>query len=301
MENTIDEFLRAQVGTIAAATLAWYVQRLRPLRAIGDVPIAEVTGERLRDVWVCLAERGERWSNAARRPARGGGLSAWTLDGYYRAWRTLFNWCINQEYIERSPMRKLKRPQRPEPDPKALDDGDLARLLDAARQSWRDYAVLCFLASTGCRLGGIAGCTISDVDMQSGRVRVLEKGKGGGKRRTVYLSEVALSALRDYLYHERRWGASDFLFVADDGERGLRPDGIRSLLRRLASRAGVKGRVNPHSFRHRFARNLLARGCDLGSVRQLMGHTDPSVTVKFYGRWADDELRQAHAKYFSLP
>jgi len=301
LKNMINEFLKAQVGTVSDATRAWYVKRLHPLCALGDVPIDGAIAERLRDVWVGLTAKKERWSSAARRPAQKGGLSPWTLDGYYRAWRALFNWCVHQEYIERSPMKKLKRPSLPEPEPKTIDEADLLRLFDVARQSWRDYAVVCFLTSTGCRLGGITGCMVHDVDLQSGRVKVIEKGRGGGKQRTVYLTDAALDALKGYFYFERRWGMSDSLFVSDDGKCGLQSNGIRSLLRRLASRAGVVGRVNPHAFRHRFARNLLTQGCDLGSVRQLMGHKDPSVTVKFYGRWADDELRRTHAKYLSLP
>lgn len=237
----------------------------------------------LRAIWIVLAQPGR--------------LSPYTLDGYWRAWRAFFNWCIEQELIGRSPARKLRRPPLPDQDPKAIGEDDLLRLLGAAQRSRRDYALICFLASSGCRVGGLVACQIGDVDLDTGRALVTEKGRGGGKQRTVYLSAIALAALTDYVTRNRRWGLCNALFLIDDGSKGLTADGVRSLLRRLARRAHVAGRFNPHSFRHRFARVLLANGCDLGTTSQLMGHRSVNVTVKFYARWCEEELHAKHAQY----
>ena len=70
---------------------------------------------------------------------------------------------------------------------------------------------------------------------------------------------------------------------------------------RLAMCAKVKSRSNPHAFRHGFARGAVENGVDLSKVSQLLGHRDVSVTVKFYARWADDELERAHARASWLP
>jgi len=298
LTNALNEFMKAQVSN-ADTTKHWYTKRLGPLRELGSLPLVDVSAANLRDVWVELVERKERWRTGRRPPAEGG-LSPFTLDGYWRAWRAFFNWCVQQEYLDRSPLKKLKRPALPDQPPKAISENNLIKLL-AACATKRDYALLAFMAVTGCRVGGLVGLTMADLDCSVGEAWVTEKGRGGGKRRLVYVHGPALSALQDYL-SERRRQPSDPVFVslAGSGE-ALTVNGVRQLLRRLARRAGVQGRCNPHSLRHRLARSLLENGCDLGAVAQLMGHTDPQITISSYGRWARNELQSKHRRFSRLP
>jgi site-specific recombinase XerD len=298
MRTTINEFLKAQIGVTAPATQEWYCKRLAPLLACGT--LADVTPAHLRERWASLATQSERWANNPHRPPAPGGLSPYTLDSYYRAWRAFFNWCVDQEYIERNPMTKLKRPPLPAQMPKAISEADLSLMLNAARASLRDYALLNFLTSTGCRIGGLVGLRLGDLEMDRHRAWVVEKGRGGGKRRLVYLHAKTMRALHDFLYTERRWGCTDRVFVTVLG-RPLTADGIRSLLRRIAHRASVRGQCNPHAFRHRFVRNLLTNGCDLSVASQLAGHSSVQVTAAFYARWTSDELQERHAQFARLP
>jgi integrase len=294
--DAIDEFFISQIDN-ARATQHWYLKRLSVLSSLRGVCLAEVSASHLRDIWAKLVGRCDRWVTG-RRPPASGGLSPFTLDGYYRAWRTFFNWCVEQEYLERSPVRKLKRPALPDKSPKAITESDLIKLLGAAKQK-RDYALLVFLAVTGCRVGGLAGLRMADVDLAAGLAWVTEKGRGGGKRRVVYLHGPALEALRSYLSDCRR-DPDDPVFISGTGGR-LTENGVRQLLRRLARRAGVRGCCNPHSLRHRFARSLLENGCDLGAVSQLMGHQDPQITISSYGRWTHTELKSKHRRFARLP
>jgi site-specific recombinase XerD len=81
----------------------------------------------------------------------------------------------------------------------------------------------------------------------------------------------------------------------------LTADGVRLILKRIAHQAGVRGRCNPHAFRHRFVRELLSNGCDLATASQLAGHSSVQVTAAFYARWTTDELRDKHAQFARLP
>ena len=69
------------------------------------------------------------------------------------------------------------------------------------------------------------------------------------------------------------------------------------MLSRRAERMGIKGKVNPHSFRHAFARDYLLSGGDLASLSDLLGHSDVLVTKAFYGVLTGNELRQKHAEH----
>lgn len=77
---------------------------------------------------------------------------------------------------------------------------------------------------------------------------------------------------------------------------GLTREGIYRVLGRLANVAGVRGRFNPHSFRHALARDSLRAGADLSQVSQLLGHKGVAVTADYYARWDDHELQAAHRR-----
>jgi len=72
---------------------------------------------------------------------------------------------------------------------------------------------------------------------------------------------------------------------------------VARMLARRAKRAGIAGKVNPHSFRHAFARDFLMSGGDLGALSDLLGHADVLVTKEFYGVLTGEELRRKHEQY----
>jgi len=77
----------------------------------------------------------------------------------------------------------------------------------------------------------------------------------------------------------------------------MNPNSVIQMLRRLKRRAGIQGRVNPHAFRHAFAREYIMNGGDLASVSQLMGHTQIAVTKMFYAVFRAEELREKHREF----
>ena len=66
---------------------------------------------------------------------------------------------------------------------------------------------------------------------------------------------------------------------------------VIQMLRRMGKRAGVSGRVNPHAFRHAFAREFMLNGGDIGTVSQILGHTQIAVTKQFYAVFSTEELK----------
>lgn len=294
VKEAIKRFLDEQTGILADSTIAWYAQRLRPLAAIHCMELAQVTGDELIKLWQMQDERSARYIGAAQRPECGGGLSAYTLFGMVTTWRRFFNWCTSKGYIESSPAAELRKPQLPDEPPKAITKGDMLKLLQETKHSKhpkRDYALVAFLADTGCRVGGLVGLKLQDLDVETGRATVREKGHGGRRKaRTVYMTPETVKALKEYL--KVRCSDTDFVFI---GERGhFRISGVQQMLERLAKRAGVTEHFNPHAFRHGFARGMLDNGADLATVSQWLGHKDIFITARFYARWADAELKEKH-------
>ncbi|NPA31669.1 MAG: tyrosine-type recombinase/integrase, partial [Chloroflexi bacterium] len=274
--DLIHEFMDAHLGILSPETTRWYRKRMEPLSGLG--PVAQVSIRDLRRLRADLVRRG---------------LSPYTVHGYVRAWKRLFRWAVQEGYIADSPAERLRLPPLPDEPPKAISDDDLLRMLECARSSPRLYALLLFLADTGVRLGGLAGLRVGDLDMAKRRAVVREKGRGGKRRaRFVFFSPITAEALKTWLPMRE---------PGDERVFQLSPMQIYDRLRSLAKRAGVRGRWNPHAFRHRFARVFLENGGDLARLSRLLGHTDVTVTAAFYARFLVDELQQAHDQYITMP
>lgn len=297
VQEAIDKFLKEHDGILAATTLDWYERKLRPLSAIGDEPLDLVTDDELIDLWKTQDGRGARYVEATNRPECDGGLSVYTLFGLVTTWRRFFNWCVEKRYIQTSPAAHLRKPQLPDEPPKAISKADMMKLLKAAKTSKypkRDYAIVSVLADTGCRVGGLVGLKLKDLDLVSGRAVVREKGRGGQRKaRNVYMTPDTVKAIKAYL--KVRYSDSEFVFVGVRGK--LKESGVYQVLERLAERADVSEHFNPHAFRHGFARGMIDNGADLSTVSQCLGHEDIFVTARFYARWADKELKEKHERY----
>ncbi len=143
----------------------------------------------------------------------------------------------------------------------------------------------------------MCGLTVDALDLRLRRASVVEKGSRG---RLVYFTEITASVLELWL-SVRPAVKSNALFLADRGGRPLGPDGVRRMLERVGERAGVKGRMNPHSFRHAFARSFLRNGGNLAALGRLLGHAPGSpVTAGYYAVWDVRELREYHDRFSPL-
>lgn len=302
LNYAVTEFLKAQAGTRAPATRRWYAKRLKNLEPLYDKILSRVSATDLRRIWAELCDRQERWVEHPTRPTEPKGLAPYTLHGYVRAWRGFFNWCVRQKYITTSPAALLAKPSLPDMPPKAISKNDMEKMVQVADDSGspRDYAIVCLLADTACRVCGLAGLKLDDLDLRRGRATVREKGRGGkGKSRTIYLQPRTVQAVRDYL-SQRPVADCNAVFL-NPCHKPLTEAGIYLMLKRLARASKVKGRWNPHAWRHGWARGALDNGAALNDVATFLGHSNISVTAKFYARWADDELQRKHAQVSWLP
>jgi site-specific recombinase XerD len=292
----IDRFLLSMVETRSKQTIAWYAKRLAPLHPL-DSELMSIHLDDLRQIYAQLAHRSVKYAHHPTRPDMAGHLSPSTLRGYVRAWRAFFNWLVDEGLIASSPARKLKLPRVPEQPPKAISRADMERIVEAARRSSaRDYAIVCILADSACRVGGLCNITLDNLYLDRGYAIVVEKNS---QARYLLFTDRTLEAIGRYL-EERPAGDYRELFLGHT-HHPLQTGGIHQLLARLATAAGVKGRHNPHAFRHGWARAALDGGADLSDVAHVLGHSNVQVTYEFYGRWTPEELRAIHARATWLP
>lgn len=279
VQSALHDFLEAcQADGLRPATLTWYTSLLGTFaREFPDLPLPELTTGDLRRYLVGLRGR----------------YSEDSVHGHTRALHRFFAWC-STEYDIPNPMRSIRYPRKPEPKPKAIAPNDVAALFQSCQDDLagiRNRALLAFLWDTGCRAGGLTSLLIEDVDLIQRRALVTEKG---GKSRAIVFTDFTARLLTRW-FEVRQ--PSPLVFYSLDTLERLSPSGLRGILKRMARRAGVTGRVNPHSFRHGFAREYLDAGGDMATLARLLGHQDVSTTLAHYVFFTQQEIALKHEKF----
>lgn len=217
-----------------------------------------------------------------------GKISNRTLDGMRRCFSSFFTWLSAEGLIGRNPCVALAQIKFRKQVKKPYSATDMERLRKAC-DNVRDLALVDFLYCTGCRVSEVSGLDIADIDFEQQECIVLGKGN---KERTVYLSDVSVMHLQEYL--GSRTDTGNALFVGK-GSRRLGKNGIEAILRRLGKVAGVEN-VHPHRYRRTLATNLLDRGMNIQDVAAILGHADLKTT-QVYCYISQKNVQAAYRKY----
>jgi integrase/recombinase XerD len=237
---------------------------------------------------------------AARRRQ---GLGAASLARAAAAVRGLHRFLAEEGAADADPTAELGPTRLPSRLPKALEEEDVRKVLDAATGddpvALRDRAVLEVLYGTGIRVSELAGLSLSDLASDTGLVRVLGKGD---KERLVPLGRCARRALDAWLgprgrpqLEPRRWarrGDAEAVFLNARGGR-LTRQGVWGVLKKRARAAGIEDLVHPHVLRHSCATHMLAHGADIRVVQELLGHAS-IATTQLYTKVSLAHLRSAY-------
>jgi integrase/recombinase XerD len=195
------------------------------------------------------------------------------------------------------PTATVSPPRRSRKLPYVLTRGEIDRLLSqpggTEPAALRDRALLELLYACGLRASEAIGLELPDVDLEE---RVLRARGKGSKERVVPIGQAAVQALRIYLERGRpglvKGSAETRVFVNFRGG-ALTRQGLYKIVRRHALTAGLADRMSPHTLRHTFATHLLAGGCDLRSVQEMLGHADVSTT-QLYTHLSSQRLKDVY-------
>jgi len=211
--------------------------------------------------------------------------------------RSFFRHLRRENLLDRDPTADLRAPRKSQKLPHVLGRGEVQQLLAAPRgtdpAALRDRALLEVMYACGLRASEAIELSLADIDLQSGVLRA--RGKGS-KERLVPVGSQAVSAVRAWLERGRPHmvGLRDeaHLFVNHRGS-GLTRQGLYKIVQRHARAVGLEGRMSPHTLRHTFATHLLAGGCDLRSVQEMLGHADVATT-QIYTHVSADKLKDVY-------
>lgn len=214
-----------------------------------------------------------------------------TVCNYLSILSSFYHFCVEEEYMEKSPIKTRWFPRIPKSIPKNLDKIEVAKiLLEVENGRIRDRAIVEFFLASGCRVAEVHGLDIKNIDFENRTAIVTGKGK---KIRTVHFTEKCSMFLERYL--ATRKDNEPALFVSQWGTR-LGISVIQKIVRKLGKSAKLTRPLYPHRFRHTFATELLSRGGSLSFIADEMGHKNIKVT-QVYAHVPKQKIITMYRKY----
>lgn len=218
------------------------------------------------------------------------GISNRSLDARRTVINAFFEWCCNEEYINRNPCRNIKKIKYEEKERKPLSSIELEELRNAC-VTLRDKALFELLYSTGCRVSEVVNLNKADVNFETKEVVLFGKGN---KHRISYINARAEIALKNYL--NSRNDDNKALFVSDrKPHKRLSKFGIEKRIGQLGELAGIERRIFPHLIRHTTATDGLNRGMGVEEVQAILGHENIATTM-IYAKVSKNNVKLHHTK-----
>ena len=215
-----------------------------------------------------------------------------TIDNVRRNISSFFSWLEEENYILKSPMRRIHKIKTNQPVKEIITDEDIEKLRDNCRCK-RDLAMIDLLYSTGIRVGELVNLNIPDIDFEARECIVFGKG---GKERKVYFDAKAKLHLQAYI--NARLDNNPALFVTLDApyER-LKISGVEIRMRQLGRNINIT-RIHPHKFRRTMATRAIDKGMPIEQVQKILGHSQIDTTMQ-YAMVNQSNVKTSHQKYIS--
>lgn len=215
-----------------------------------------------------------------------------TIDNMRRIFSSFFSWLEDEDYITKSPVRRIHKVRTDTLIKEVLSDESLELLRDSCSEI-RDLAIIDLLASTGMRVGELVNLNRADVNMQERQCVVFGKGN---KEREVYFNARTKIHLQQYLDSRRDDNPALFVSLKSPASR-LTISGVEVRLRHLGVQANV-GRVHPHKFRRTLATMAIDKGMPIEQVQKLLGHVKIDTTLH-YAMVNQTNVKMAHRRFIS--
>lgn len=278
-EEYLKMFIEAkQIEGCSARTLQYYQVTIDHLLKNTDTMIRKITTDEIRTY---LAEYQQR-----------NNCSKVTVDNVRRNISSFFSWLEEEDYILKSPMRRIHKIKTKQPVKEIISDEVIERLRDNCRCS-RDLAMIDLLYSTGIRVGELVGLNISDIDFEERECVVYGKGD---KERRVYFDAKAKLHLQNYI--SSRIDTNPALFVTlDSPYERLKISGVEIRVRELGRKLNIE-KIHPHKFRRTMATRAIDKGMPIEQVQKILGHSQIGTTMQ-YAIVNQNNVKTSHRRYIA--
>lgn len=278
-QNFVDLFLAAKrIEGCSEKSLKYYNATIQVMLNSLDKDVKEITTDDIRSY---LTEYQSK-KNSSRV----------TIDNIRRILPSFFSWLEDEDYILKSPVRRIHKVKTASNIKETYSDETLELMRDSCEEI-RDLALIDLLASTGMRIGELVLLNRNDIDFNERECVVFGKGD---KERVVYFDARAKIHLKNYL--DSRKDDNNALFVTLKAPfNRITIGGIETRLRTLGKQLGIP-KVHPHKFRRTLATMAIDKGMPIEQLQQLLGHKRIDTTLQ-YAMVKQSNVKIAHRKYIS--
>ena len=273
----IDKFISAkEIEGCSKRTTKYYESTLLKMNSKLDKEITHMTTDDLRTYLTDY----QKINNCSKA----------SVDNIRRNLSSFFSWLEEENYILKSPMKRIHKIKTDKVIKETYSDETLELLRDNCN-NLRDLAIIDILASTGMRVGELVKLNINDIDFENRECVVFGKGN---KERPVYFDARTKIHLKNYL--NSRTDSNPALFVSLDAPYDrLKISGVEIRLRQLGRRLGIQ-KVHPHKFRRTVATKAIDKGMPIEQVQSLLGHSQIDTTMH-YAMVNQNNVKESHRKY----
>lgn len=273
----IDKFISAkEIEGCSKRTTKYYESTLLKMNSKLDKEITHMTTDDLRTYLTDY----QKINNCSKA----------SVDNIRRNLSSFFLWLEEENYILKSPMKRIHKIKTDKVIKETYSDETLELLRDNCN-NLRDLAIIDILASTGMRVGELVKLNINDIDFENRECVVFGKGN---KERPVYFDARTKIHLKNYL--NSRTDENPALFVSLDAPYDrLKISGVEIRLRQLGRRLGIQ-KVHPHKFRRTVATKAIDKGMPIEQVQSLLGHSQIDTTMH-YAMVNQNNVKESHRKY----
>ena len=218
------------------------------------------------------------------------GCSKVTIDNVRRILSSFFAWLEDEDYIIKSPTRRIHKIKTMKSVKETYSDEELEEMRDACEEC-RDLAIIYFLSSTGVRVGELVNLNISDINFENRSAVVLGKGN---KQREIYFDARTKIHLQNYLDNRNDSNPALFVSLLHPFNR-LKISGVEIRLRELGNKIHIN-RVHPHKFRRTMATKAIDKGMPIEQVQVLLGHSKIDTTLE-YAMVNQNNVKNSHKRF----
>ncbi len=259
-------------------TLEYYQVTVEHLLKTVDVEVRKMTTDDLRSY---LAEY-QQINNCSKV----------TVDNIRRNLSSFFSWLEEEDYILKSPMRRIHKIKTKQQVKEIISDEMIEKMRDNCKTK-RDLAIIDLLYSTGIRVGELVRLNISDIDFEEGECVVYGKGD---KERRVYFDAKAKLHLQNYI--KSRTDDNPALFVTLDVPYDrLKISGVEIRMRELGRSLSIP-KIHPHKFRRTMATRAIDKGMPIEQVQKILGHSQIDTTMQ-YAIVNQNNVKASHRRYIA--
>ena len=259
-------------------TLDYYEKTIRHLLNNVDTPIRKMNTDKIRAYLVDY----QKINNCGKV----------TIDNIRRNISSFFSWLEEEDYILKSPMRRIHKIKAKTVVKETISDEAIEKLRDECREK-RDLAMIDLLYSTGMRVGELVNLNIADIDFEQRECVVFGKGD---KERRVYFDAKTKLHLKEYL--DSRDDDNPALFVTLNAPHDrLKISGAEIRIRNLGRSLGMN-KIHPHKFRRSMATRAIDKGMPIEQVQKILGHSQIDTTMQ-YAIVNQNNVKNSHQKYIA--